>query len=123
MGRRELIHHKTGKPMLTPKGALTQVGKTWHLHYCVNRECRQIYEDYDCADVGKNGRCHDCRGAVSRPNWIAARDPHPCCTGNTQQVTDPAEIVRYHLGGPGPWFQCQTCARCHGWPCNDERKT
>lgn len=114
MRRKAVIHHATGKVKLTPQGALSQVAKSWHLHFCSNRECRITYDDYKCADVAKNGRCHRCRG-LERPGWDMSRDPHQCCVGNCVQVTDPDEIVRYRLAGPGPWFQCKTCARCHGW--------
>lgn len=122
MRRKALIHNRTGIAQ-TPQGAFTQVGKSWHLHFCSNRDCRIVYDDYRCDDVTKNGRCHRCRG-LERPVWDASRDPHECCVGNCTQVTQPDEIVRYRLAGPGPWFQCKTCARCHGWLCSpNERKS
>lgn len=123
MRRKAVIHHRTGRAALTPKGALTEVGKSWHLHFCANRNCRLTYDDYACADVTKNGRCHQCRG-LRRPGWDTSRDPQPCCTGNCFQVVDADLIVRHRLAGPGPWFKCKTCARCHGWPCSpNERKS
>lgn len=120
MPRRELVHTRVSHAV-TPTSAFTALRKTWHLHFCSDRTCRLVYECYACDDVAKNGRCQACRG-VRRPVYISARDPQPCCLGNCAQVTDQAEIVRYKLAGPGPWFQCKTCARCHGWPCHEERK-
>lgn len=90
---------------------------SWHLHFCRERECRVVYDCYGCEDPAVNGRCHACRG-LRRPVWDASRDPRPCCHGNCSQVTAKEELVRYRLAGPGPWFKCHTCARCHGWPCN-----
>lgn len=86
-----------------------------HWHFCSNRECRLLYEDR-CEEIDRNGRCHGCRGA-RRPIWVAARDPRECCIGNCTQVLAVEQLVKYALAGPGPWFQCKTCARCHGWNC------
>jgi hypothetical protein len=94
----------------------TELAKSYHYHFCSNRDCREFYEDYRCEDVSKNGRCHKCRG-LEKPLLYESRDPRPCCWGNTEVVLGAERIVRYRLAGPGPWFQCKTCARCHGWPC------
>jgi hypothetical protein len=110
-GKRVLIHHaQTAKA----KSLATLAGHP-HLHFCSNRECRLVYEDA-CDDIATNGRCHSCRG-VRRPIWMAARDPRECCLGNCEQVLDAKQLVHYNLAGPGPWYQCRTCARAHGWPC------
>ena len=117
--RRQLIHYKTGHNA-TLAEVFTKLASIWHLHFCVNRECRLTYECNGgvgfCADPSKNGRCRPCRGKT-RSGWDGTRDPQECCHGNCEQVTDKAELIRYRLAGPGPWFQCKTCARCHGWPC------
>jgi hypothetical protein len=117
MTPRPAIHYKPAS-RTAPKGIYTELDKSWHIHFCVNRECRQTYEDYRCEDVSKNERCHDCRGR-ERPGWETSRDPKPCCYGNTYQVVDKAELIRQRLAGTGPWFKCRTCARSHGWPCHD----
>lgn len=119
--RRQLIHHRTGTRR--PSDVGRDLAKTWHFHTCADRDCRVMYECYGCDDATKNGRCHACRG-LRRPTWDLIRDPQPCCQGNCVLVTSKDQLVRYHLAGPGPWFQCKTCARCHGWPCNNppERK-
>lgn len=117
MRRKALIHHH--RPTGTPaQGVYPALRKTWHLHYCRHRDCRTVYDDYDCEDVATNGLCHEHRG-LARPVWDTTRDPQPCCFGNTYQVLDPGELIRQRLAGPGPWFKCRTCARSHGWPCND----
>lgn len=108
---RTLIHYHKKR---TPKTIAQRKGKA-HLHFCVERDCRLIYEDA-CEDVASNGRCHTHRGA-RRPIWMSARDPQECCIGNCEMVADPDELHRYRLAGPGPWYQCKTCARTHGWPC------
>lgn len=96
-----------------------KLANTGHAHFCNDRSCRQIY---DCLDVRThqcetrvNGRCHTCRG-LEAPVWTQVRAPQPCCVNNVRQVTDRDELYAHRLGGPGPWFKCKTCARCHGWP-------
>lgn len=110
MTRRTLIHHK--KTERVP--SLASLAGDAHLHYCGTRECRKVYEDC-CETPGVNGRCHECRG-VRRPIWMVAREPRPCCLGGSAQVINKKELRRYSLAGPGPWYQCKTCARVHGWP-------
>lgn len=91
-----------------------------HFHFCSDRSCRQRY---DCGkpgfklicDTRRNGRCHACRGAVV-PVWQHARDPRPCCRDNVVQVTNRDVLLAYRLAGPGPWFQCKTCAQASAWP-------
>lgn len=85
-----------------------------HFHFCSDRECRLIYED-NCRAPERNGRCQACRG--QRRPLTATRDPQECCINNCQQVIHPDDLLRYALAGPGPWYQCITCRRAHGWPC------
>lgn len=85
-----------------------------HFHFCSNRDCRLIYED-NCHEPETNHPCQVCRGTTR--GLMLTRDPQECCLGNCLQVTDPNQLLRYSLGGPGPWFQCRTCIRSHGWPC------
>lgn len=85
-----------------------------HRHFCSDRECRLVYEDH-CDHPTVNGRCPLCR--TGRRGWGAEFDPVECCINNCTQVTDREQTLRYQLAGPGPWFQCQACARCHGWSC------
>lgn len=103
-----------------PKGpkpfVMSELAGKAHLHFCVNRECRLGYED-QCPTPEVNARCHTCRGKP-RPVYFAPRDPQECCIGNCTQVTSKDTLALHKLAGPGPWFQCNTCARCHGWPCN-----
>lgn len=116
---RQLVHYNRTASAVTPGGVYRELRTTWHLHFCADRDCRLVYEcgPGDCPDVSKNERCRLCRG-LRRPIWVAARDPQECCIGNCLQVASPDELLRYRLAGPGPWFQCKSCARCHGWPCN-----
>lgn len=109
--RRALIHSQP----VSRVPAMSKLAGKVHLHSCVDRMCRLVYEDL-CQTPGVNGRCHVCR-RTSRPVWVAARDPVECCFGNCVQLTDTKTLRLYRLGGPGPWFMCKTCARCHGWPC------
>lgn len=120
MRRKAVVHHRTGHAK-TPQGVFTELAKTYHFHFCVNRDCRQFYEDYRCEDPSKNKRCHQCRG-LETPLMYEPREPRDCCWGNTEVVTRPENLIRFKLAGPGPWFQCRTCARCHGWPCNDHNE-
>lgn len=95
--------------------SLTTLKGSPHFHFCKDRECRQIYED-TCEQPEINGPCQTCRGV--KRELMRHRDPHECCIGNTDQIIARQHIIRYALAGPGPWYQCRTCARCHGWPCN-----
>lgn len=108
---RQAIHYKSSER----QASLQDLRKGPHFHYCVERECRLIYED-NCKDVRVNGRCHLHRGS-RRPIWIAARDPQACCIGNCAIVGEVKRLVHYRLAGPGPWYQCSICARAHGWNC------
>ena len=98
----------------TPAGVFKKLAGKAHLHACTNLDCRAVYED-NCSDPALNGRCHDCRG-LRTPMWVRARAPHPCCVDNTEMVAGTDDLIRYDLAGPGPWFQCRTCARCHARP-------
>jgi len=109
---RQAIHHKATEKVAT----LGSLKGKYHFHFCADRECRLIYSDA-CGDPGSNGRCHLHRGGLRRPIWISSRDPQACCIGNCLMVGTTDQLVFYKLAGPGPWFQCQTCYRAHGWPC------
>lgn len=98
-----------------PTYSVAKLAGRRHVHFCSDRECRMAYE-CACDEPEVNGRCNLCRG-TRRPLWVANRDPQDCCVNNCAQITDKAELHRYQLAGPGPWFQCKSCARCHGWPC------
>lgn len=111
MTRRAVIHYKKSDRVRS----MASFAGDAHLHFCSGRSCRLIYEDA-CRDPHLNGRCPSCKG-VRRPVWMSSRDPADCCWGNCQQVTETKELRRYALAGPGPWYQCRTCARAHGWPC------
>lgn len=86
-----------------------------HFHFCQDRECRLIYE-CNCENVYENGPCSLCRVGY-RASWMTTRDPQECCLDNCEQVLLPADLIRYELAGPGPWWQCITCRRAHGWNC------
>jgi len=112
MRRKAVI--KTQPARKTTAGVSQLAGKG-HFHFCANARCRLIYEDF-CDTPETNRTCPPCRG-IRRAVWMQSRDPRECCTSNCRQVTNPDDLIRYQLAGPGPWFKCQTCARCHGWPC------
>ena len=80
-----------------------------HKHSC--RTCRGIYTDA-CGEASQNGHCSACLTGHERPLWDKDLDPRPCCVGS-QMMEDRTEVVRYALGGPGPWYQCSTCSRQH----------
>lgn len=94
--------------------SLAKLAGKAHLHACTNLDCLATYED-NCSCPAINGRCSRCRGHRV-PVWETARAPQPCCVDNTAQVVRVEELLRYDLAGPGPWFQCKTCARCHSRP-------
>ena len=110
--RRQAITYKSTEQ----QASIASLSEKFHFHYCSVRDCRLIYSDA-CRDIRTNRLCHEHRG-TRRPVWLVARDPQECCIGNCSMVGEAKEIVRYQLGGPGPWFQCSTCYRAHGWPCN-----
>ncbi len=110
MKRKAVIKHKP-----TVRGlSLSTLAGTAHFHFCEHRDCRLIYEDA-CHTPEVNGLCQAHRGI--RRALMTVRDPQECCIGNCAQVLDKEQIIRHQLAGPGPWYQCRTCARCHGWPC------
>lgn len=90
-----------------------------HYHTCTAGDCRQIY-GCNCHAPAVNGRCHEHSekpwALKERPLGDRVRDPQPCCTDNTRQITYADVLERHRLAGPGPWFICKTCARCHGRP-------
>ena len=111
--RRQIAHqHRpTGTKQETVHRKLAEKA---HFHFCSDRDCRLIYEDA-CPEPQTNHLCQACRG--HRRGLITPRDPQECCLGNCEQVIAPDDLLRYALAGPGPWFQCRTCRRSHGWPC------
>lgn len=98
-------------PRATPEGVLKKLRGSLHYHSCST--CRFRVYRCACNQPAINDRCQLCRG-VRRPIYEAARDPRPCCIGNCTLVSRAEELARYDLAGPGPWFQCRTCARCFG---------
>lgn len=97
-------------PRQTPAGVNRKLANKLHYHSCAG--CTLIYK-CSCPAADVNGRCWACRGG-RRPSWDVARDPQDCCINNCRQMTLAEDLARYQLAGPGPWFQCKTCARCHG---------
>lgn len=107
-----------GLPVNKDRGGrlnLTKLAGVAHFHFCSDRECRLIYED-SCDTPEVNGRCEPCRGRT-RSRYLPVRDPQECCIDNCVQITYRPLLITHQLAGPGPWFQCKTCARAHGWPC------
>lgn len=93
-----------------------------HYHFCSDRDCRRIYQCLavvfldGCPEPHRNARCAPCRGyPISRmhEDYLTPRD---CCRNNVTQMTDRDQLLAFRLAGPGPWFKCKACARCHGWP-------
>ena len=111
MRRKAAINYKPTDRTLS----LSKLAGNPHVHTCRDRDCRLIYED-TCESPENNEHCQRCRGV--KRELMRHRDPQECCIGNCVQIFTRTEIMRYALAGPGPWYQCRTCARCHGWPCN-----
>lgn len=88
-----------------------------HAHRCTT--CGRRFTDA-CGQPEVNTSCMTCKFGHSRPLWHVNHDPQPCCVG-AQVMTDPREVVRYSLGGPGPWYQCSTCHRTHPNPVKEVR--
>lgn len=85
-----------------------------HLHFCGDRDCRQVYLCW-CRTPEVNGRCDICtRGAAGA--YMDMKAPRPCCFDNCELLTDTDWHDWLRLAGPGPWFQCKTCRRAHGSP-------
>ena len=108
---------------LSENALYTKLHHTWHLHFCADPTCREVYEctylqskyvTTTSCDPRSNGLCQKCRGSISRPMRDVA--PRACCIGNTALVTSRPELMLYRLAGPGPWYQCRTCCRPSGWP-------
>ena len=102
----------------TARGVLTKLAGKLHYHACC--DCRLVYS-CSCAAADVKARCSACRETRPHPRsaWDTARDPMPCCVNNVRQVTTADDLLRYQLAGPGPWFICKTCARCHSKPPTD----
>lgn len=99
----------------TRSTSLTALAGKHHKHYCTNGGCRLAYED-NCEEPEVNGECSLCRG-WRRSIYDMWLDPQECCIDNTYQVLNRGELLRFRLGGPGPWYQCRTCFRHHPYPC------
>lgn len=82
----------------------------YHAHGC--EECSRRYTD-SCKTPHVNGRCSSCRTGSPRARWDADHDPKTCCRTDSKLMTDKADLVKYNLGGPGPWYRCKTCSRQH----------
>lgn len=114
--KRQLVHTSKAVTLkLSTVGLHNGLRGKYHRHFCADRDCRLFYEDH-CDEPEVNGRCQHCRG-TSRAH-AAVMDPQECCIDNCKQVLLSDDLLRYQLAGPGPWFQCKTCARTHGWPCS-----
>lgn len=97
----------------------TTVG-IYHAHGC--QQCSRRYTDR-CDTPMLNGRCVECRIDRPRAVWDRAYDPRPCCRTSASLVRDSAEVIRYSLGGSGPWWKCKACARTHPYdPATPPRK-
>lgn len=121
--RRQLAKSSVRPPSATTAAVVRKMAGVEHFHGCAAPGCRVAYS-CRCTTPEVNGRCHACRG-VRRPVHEAYRDPRPCCAGS-ELVTATTSIATYLLAGPGPWFQCRTCARCHnhsGSTATNERGT
>lgn len=127
MARKHVVKYRATER----KFSLTSLAGNLHQHFCRNRDCRTVYED-NCHEPQVNRCCTPCSKEV--PGWgirtgVASRtwrwrEPSLCCYGNCAVVTTKDVIERYKLAGPGPWFQCKSCFKAHGWPCANvnERK-
>lgn len=89
------------------------VARQLHAHGC--SVCSRRYTD-SCPIPDVNGRCSKCRLGRERATWDRDTDPKDCC----REFSRPAskeDLVRYALGGPGPWYICQSgkngCSRTH----------
>jgi len=98
-------------PRQTSVGVLNRLRGKHHWHACTT--CKVRVYGCHCQATETNGRCQACRGG-RRPVWELAREPRDCCLVNCKQLLSADELERYQLAGPGPWFQCRTCARCFG---------
>lgn len=120
MTRRQIAHSSIKKIRTTQATVYRNLSGKSHVHPCY--ACRVVYM-CNCTNPAVNERCQYCRteGRLDHPVWEVGRFPKPCCTDNCRQVTDNDELIRYGLAGPGPWFQCKTCARSHPKPITTER--
>lgn len=82
----------------------------YHAHGC--DKCSNRYTDR-CTTPKTNGLCQACKNGTDRATWDKDQDPRECCRTSSTLVTDGADITRYSLGGPGPWFRCKKCSRTH----------
>ena len=99
-----------------PKAIKPTKYKAFHAHGC--DQCSRRYTD-TCTTPSVNGRCQTCRHGRSplecdlRPLWDRDHDPRACCREVSKLIITAAEMERYGLAGPGPWFKCKTCSRTH----------
>ncbi len=81
-----------------------------HAHGCLR--CGRRYTD-TCTTPLDNGECLTCSVDQPPPIWDTDWTPQDCCRTSVHLITDVDVLVRYRLGGPGPWFLCERCARTH----------
>jgi len=97
-------------PLLT---AVRQLRNKHHAHGCT--ECSLRYTDA-CATPEVNDLCLGCRtGRLERALWDVNSNPDRCCSTQSRKVTDAETVMRYKLGGPGPWYRCTKCSRTHSF--------
>jgi hypothetical protein len=92
--------------------AVLRLRNKHHAHGCT--ECSLRYTDA-CDTPEENWRCLMCRSGQERALWDQNSDPDECCRTLSRQVSDAETVMRYKLGGPGPWFRCDKCSRTHSF--------
>ncbi len=120
--RKAVVKYKPHEHKVKLTGVYNALALKSHKHVCENPSCRLLYQD-NCFVPERNERCHSCK-SLRRP-WVysdglSSYDPRPCCVNNTELLTDPDSLLRFECAGPGPWFQCRDCKRCHGHPCTED---
>ena len=96
-------------------GTQAKLAGFWHWHVCIDLDCRTVYH-CTCTDPSVNARCLTCeKGEYTE--FMRWREPIACCFGNCDLLPASSDWWDWlKLAGPGPYYQCRTCKRCHGWP-------